>query len=901
MSETEDIVNNITKWTKRDDKDKKDEYTSEFKETLFAPGSTQGSDVGYQPGDDILPQAKTSLRKYLKATLDASTNAFVPRNDWAKEREDVLLEAWNPSLGVQEPAKFNEFTAVSNVQGDPVVQGGAAQALNEWKKFLPSKYFAPATGDLAWLDGAGQNIPPGIGQGFLELDNPKNRDYIHKLLRNVVSQDFSSITGEKYLGDPPDPNGIKADANPALHQTLLMQKKISRVLAYNRFSPSENSPFITTKAGSGGKNVQFVGNSPVGKGGLDNGGEPLAATGGSPYTQQTKLGKWDLKDADPVTFDQLRQIGVRLMIAATGQDWEYHPNALNPDSVSTSEPIVPIDINHVQLATKRVDIIDLMAWKMAKHLGIDPHLVIPDFEITEEIERELPGMFGFLEREKSQESYGALNHPEEKFGGVSFGMVIIAISIMLTLMLIAWGIGALFDYIWRSFQGDGKTTERGRYYLGKSLSKSDSDQWAFFFELFGIPYFNHPFFGSFSRGMAIFFGFPPFESMYDSSTVIPKPVSFESVMEKVINILYGPGFYVVIMRGVNRDTDQITESIGELGQSGGGVFSAIANFLNVLDKIISSMTFKWVIRMAQVGDIYQDSLTPHAPSQAYPYGDDFGLEEGPFTGQNRVDRHRIGKTTSPTGDPTPARFNNVSSLAFGTTATAEIVPISIGLAAAAVNPANNIAPIRPDWFNKVMPNLMQMKSINGAHLSPEKIKTIQKSLDAEYMPFWFQDLRTNEIISFHAFLTTLNENFSPDWTNEEGLGRVDDIRIYKKTSRSISLSFLVAAMNNKQELGMMWEHIDRFIAMVYPQYSAGSQYKAVDGQTFRMPFSQVMTASPVIRMRLGELIGSNYSKFGIARLFGADEPGFARPETGEGSAMMQLAPLLGTVRSENDR
>jgi hypothetical protein len=41
---------------------------------------------------------------------------------------------------------------------------------------------------------------------------------------------------------------------------------------------------------------------------------------------------------------------------------------------------------------------------------------------------------------------------------------------------------------------------------------------------------------------------------------------------------------------------------------------------------------------------------------------------------------------------------------------------------------------------------------------------------------------------------------------------------------------------------------------------------------FIQPFSQIPTASPLIRLRIGDVIKGNYSRFGIARLFGLGEP-----------------------------
>ena len=37
---------------------------------------------------------------------------------------------------------------------------------------------------------------------------------------------------------------------------------------------------------------------------------------------------------------------------------------------------------------------------------------------------------------------------------------------------------------------------------------------------------------------------------------------------------------------------------------------------------------------------------------------------------------------------------------------------------------------------------------------------------------------------------------------------------------------------------------------------------------FIQPFSQVMGATPLIRLRVGDVIKSNYSKFNLARMFG---------------------------------
>jgi hypothetical protein len=62
--------------------------------------------------------------------------------------------------------------------------------------------------------------------------------------------------------------------------------------------------------------------------------------------------------------------------------------------------------------------------------------------------------------------------------------------------------------------------------------------------------------------------------------------------------------------------------------------------------------------------------------------------------------------------------------------------------------------------------------------------------------------------------------------------------------------------------------------MLYPQWSKGNELKgqikdSQDSYKFLQPFSQTITSSPLIRLRVGDLIASNYSRFNLARNFGA--------------------------------
>lgn len=183
----------------------------------------------------------------------------------------------------------------------------------------------------------------------------------------------------------------------------------------------------------------------------------------------------------------------------------------------------------------------------------------------------------------------------------------------------------------------------------------------------------------------------------------------------------------------------------------------------------------------------------------------------------------------------------------------------------------NIEPIsKKKYFAKTKNNRLPIALVNK----------IEEKLESEYMPFYFHDIRTNEIISFHAFIENISDSYSPDYTATGGFGRIDDVRTYNKTTRSISLSFTVAAMN-KEDHETMWYYINKLVTMVYPQWTKGESlilnYEDKKPDEFlgpqeslnlEQPFSQVPGNSPLIRLRIGDVIKSNYSRFNLERIFG---------------------------------
>lgn len=158
-------------------------------------------------------------------------------------------------------------------------------------------------------------------------------------------------------------------------------------------------------------------------------------------------------------------------------------------------------------------------------------------------------------------------------------------------------------------------------------------------------------------------------------------------------------------------------------------------------------------------------------------------------------------------------------------------------------------------------------AVENDRLPSDIVQSVEEALESDYMPFYIHDLRTNEILAFHAFLEDASEDFSIEYSAQEGYGRMDKVQIYKGTTRTVSVNFKMIAMNPNDH-DLMWFKINRLAMMIYPQWTQGRKVGIGENIKFIQPFSQIPGATPVVRLRLGDLYKSNYSKMAVARLFG---------------------------------
>lgn len=117
-----------------------------------------------------------------------------------------------------------------------------------------------------------------------------------------------------------------------------------------------------------------------------------------------------------------------------------------------------------------------------------------------------------------------------------------------------------------------------------------------------------------------------------------------------------------------------------------------------------------------------------------------------------------------------------------------------------------------------------------------------------YIDFWH--VPTGENVRFKAFITSLDEQYNPMWEEMEAYGRMDAIGQYKRTSRTISITFEVPS-TDLQEAKNNQERYARFVSMLYPTYST------LDGG------AQTINASPLIKVKFMNLVQDVSAEIGV--------------------------------------
>lgn len=107
----------------------------------------------------------------------------------------------------------------------------------------------------------------------------------------------------------------------------------------------------------------------------------------------------------------------------------------------------------------------------------------------------------------------------------------------------------------------------------------------------------------------------------------------------------------------------------------------------------------------------------------------------------------------------------------------------------------------------------------------------------------FEHVPSSKNVHFKAFIQAFNESYSSDWAEESVYGRADPIRMFKQTTRSITLSFIIPAATTGEGYENLAK-VQKLISFLYPNYTDVGN-------------ALTISQSPLVRMKVMNLISNN--------------------------------------------
>jgi len=455
---------------------------------------------------------------------------------------------------------------------------------------------------------------------------------------------------------------------------------------------------------------------------------------------------------------------------------------------------------------------------------------------------------------RNQYSYGSLNSPLEPFDGpFPAGMFVPVIYALIALLVIV----ALLDLLMNLIIDDAQDTYPNSFepHNMKSGARITAPFGSEFLETFldylGWPKTKYGFIANLARGLRAFFNMPADWSMGGSQF-------WKDFLEMLLDVAAGPGYYLVVIKQIIRDFEQVGDAINS--------FSMSANFINdvlgIMLAFSTSVFWRFIIRMVELGDAYGRKLLSPGENSGAGYMD---------PSEQSVSRH-----LTPVARNAMTRYKDRGGSVQSTLSLSKHTSLFVANQALGLPRTVNVQP--RSEFNHLVKNMAAFDKPTAltnedgmipTRLSPDDVRAIEEMAFAEYCPFTIHDVRTNEVIQLPAFIESIDDSFAADYQQTEGYGRTDPVRIHTSTKRSLSFTFRLVAMNPADHT-YMWFVINRLIAMCYPQRSRGRLVVTKDGNTqFVQPFSQVPTSTPLVRIRVGELVHSNFSRSAFAKMMGS--------------------------------
>ncbi len=479
----------------------------------------------------------------------------------------------------------------------------------------------------------------------------------------------------------------------------------------------------------------------------------------------------------------------------------------------------------------------------------------------------------------STHSYGHLNSPLEKFAGaLPMGMILPAIMGAIAVIVVALLIELLVS-IMDMFGASESAADYGidpfkpwMHAKGSFRNPADKPMWILQQVLTAMGWPSHlkyDFAKNVQRGIKVFYGMAP----EDDGVLMD---DWQELFDMMIILIESPGFYTVIIKRVVADVEQIGDAFANFNPSPLGGISSI---FEILTAIGSSTTFRFLVRMSEVGEqaaiyMYENGIN-HGPGAT-------SSESDPLSAQNRLYLTRFENNGSRKSPTSLSAYGSLFLAGQAFWDPGEMIQQKDATAKKLKDfPGHKTVSIRNDDGGE------GFNSMISARIPIEIVKYYEERLHADYMPFTIQDLRNNEIVNLPAFIESVDDSFAVDYATTEAYGRTDPVKIWNKTTRTINVSFKLVA-HSEDDHDHMYYIINRLTSMLYPQRNVGRLLGTGPKMTRQAvaPFSQVPIGTPVVRLRLGELIHSNYSNNAFGRLIG--HPGAL--DLGENDEASQATP-----------
>jgi len=656
---------------------------------------------------------------------------------------------------------------------------------------------------------------------------------------------LSNIEG----GDADKYGGTISDQNPNLDPEAVILNAAQQVMIdRSRFNPSYSDPKAFATRGTSQDDFES------------------GASEEGTQTSQAVFGDYDL-EAVKVVEDELKSVGASLLLKSAGWDRKDTPGESSDPSGFTFSA-------------------DDSAWEAGLYDKISPSVLSAKGAFnapqdkTGASTRAGRGAWGTLVTGEDTEfvkSFGAMNTPDTQFSNEKNKDILVAhaaaaISAMIILTKTTWGlidvgVSAVIDL------------ERGPYYKGEPKTIAREARFSLLRKLVLIPTQN-PYTDCVDRGFKVLFGTGISDTSADDAA------AYQQIQE-------APGFWFGVAR-------KIIRGFNAIGNDGSGLMQSFESDMSTgISSVLAAIQTNDLVNIMNVAATIGDVSLTTAPGWNTS-------DPMPSVGQWNVDRlpdgpaTRISKSRSQTGLTSNAlawRGNSVPAL--------YMIPRNVIMASMQMGTLGyGQNPLKGHVGSTLAKNTYIDVHAEGtsARIPNDIVERMENTLDSEYVPFYFHDLRTNEIVSFHAFLETLSDSYNPQFTKTSGYGRIDPVQIYRNTTRSLRFSFYVAS-TSKEDFNEMWFKINKLTTLVYPQWTQGTKLATVAGDeasTFIMPFSQVLASSPIIRLRIGDVIKGNYSNFNLARIFGVGDEGIAPVVEEVGGLFSSLSSGLAEAAAKMD-